>query len=176
MAFSHAGELAPLLKDPAALRGELLPIVGDDLRPHVESRLDRAEKQILKVAVDRLRRWWSPGVLFLGDAAHTMSPVGAQGLNLAMRDSIVAADHFLDALAAGRLPDESTFAAIEAERRPEIETCQAFQMRIGRLVRKPRPVQLLAFTLIRALTSVLPLNRAVTHGVVPVTLRHPVTV
>ena len=33
------------------------------------------------------------GFKVLGDAAHTMSPSGGQGLNVAFRDSFVAANH-----------------------------------------------------------------------------------
>ena len=40
------------------------------------------ESQFLKVAVDRLARWHVPGLMFLGDSAHTMSPAGGVGLNL----------------------------------------------------------------------------------------------
>ena len=41
---------------------------------------------------DRLRRWYRPGLLLIGDAAHTMSPVGGVGINYAIRDAVVAAD------------------------------------------------------------------------------------
>ncbi|HXK20332.1 MAG TPA: FAD-dependent monooxygenase, partial [Polyangiaceae bacterium] len=44
---------------------------------------ESTERQVLKVVADHLKQWWAPGVLFLGDAAHTMSPMGAQGLNMA---------------------------------------------------------------------------------------------
>ena len=69
------------------------------------------------------------GALLLGDAAHTMSPVAAQGLNLAIRDSIVAANHLIPALAKtshqNKL-DEIT-KKIQAERSTEIETIQKLQ-------------------------------------------------
>lgn len=175
IAYSQRGELNALLKDPAALRRQLLPKMAPRLREAVDARLDKAEKQILKVTIDRLRRWHAPGVLFLGDAAHTMSPVGAQGLNLAMRDSIVAANHFLDALEADRVPDERDFAAVEAERLPEIELAQSFQLRIGRMVAAPLPVQHVAMTVIAALTKLLGMGRKLTEGVTQVPLRYPVT-
>ena len=37
-------------------------------------------------------RWERPGLLLLGDAAHPMSPLRAQGLNMALRDALVAAE------------------------------------------------------------------------------------
>ena len=53
------------------------------------------------VRVGRVARWGAPGVLVLGDAAHPMSPVGGQGINMALRDAIVAANHLLPALGRG---------------------------------------------------------------------------
>jgi 2-polyprenyl-6-methoxyphenol hydroxylase-like FAD-dependent oxidoreductase len=46
----------------------------------------------LPVAADRLKRWYLPGLLFIGDAAHAMSPVGGVGINYAIQDAVVAAN------------------------------------------------------------------------------------
>ena len=48
--------------------------------------------KLLTVAVDRLRRWYRPGLLCIGDAAHAMSPVGGVGINLAIQDAVAAAN------------------------------------------------------------------------------------
>ncbi|WP_331110822.1 FAD-dependent monooxygenase, partial [Archangium sp.] len=99
VAYSAPGDLGGLRKDLPELRRRLFPLVPPKLRPHLEKKLDEnTETQFLRVVVTRLDRWHVPGLLFLGDAAHTMSPSGGQGLNLALRDSYVAANHLLDAL------------------------------------------------------------------------------
>jgi 2-polyprenyl-6-methoxyphenol hydroxylase-like FAD-dependent oxidoreductase len=48
--------------------------------------------KLLTVAVDRLRDWSQPGLLFIGDAAHAMSPIGGVGINLAIQDAVAAAN------------------------------------------------------------------------------------
>jgi 2-polyprenyl-6-methoxyphenol hydroxylase-like FAD-dependent oxidoreductase len=48
--------------------------------------------KLLTVRVDRLRRWYRPGLLCLGDAAHAMSPVGGVGINLAIQDAVAASN------------------------------------------------------------------------------------
>jgi len=91
---------------------------------------------VLDAVSDRVLRWSAPGALLLGDAAHTSSPVGGQGLNLALRDAIVAANHLVPALRAGAAPEalDAAARAVEAERVPEIETVQRLQALAPRLV------------------------------------------
>jgi 2-polyprenyl-6-methoxyphenol hydroxylase-like FAD-dependent oxidoreductase len=66
------------------------------LAPFLEDRvgeLDDWQKiRLLTVRVDRLRRWYRPGLLCIGDAAHAMSPVGGVGINLAIQDAVAAAN------------------------------------------------------------------------------------
>lgn len=45
----------------------------------------------LTVRLERLRRWYAPGLLCIGDAAHAMSPIGGVGINLAIQDAVCAA-------------------------------------------------------------------------------------
>jgi 2-polyprenyl-6-methoxyphenol hydroxylase-like FAD-dependent oxidoreductase len=78
----------------------------------------------VSVQVGMAERWHQPGLLLLGDAAHPMSPVRAQGINMALRDSLVAA-HWLSAATADQL--DQAAAAVEQQRRPEIMRMQALQ-------------------------------------------------
>jgi 2-polyprenyl-6-methoxyphenol hydroxylase-like FAD-dependent oxidoreductase len=50
------------------------------------------EVKLLTVRVDRLKEWWRPGLLCIGDAAHAMSPLGGVGINLAVQDAVAAAN------------------------------------------------------------------------------------
>jgi 2-polyprenyl-6-methoxyphenol hydroxylase-like FAD-dependent oxidoreductase len=62
--------------------------------------------KLLTVQVDRLRRWFRPGLLCIGDAAHAMSPVGGVGINLAIQDAVAAANLLVGPLREGRLTTE----------------------------------------------------------------------
>jgi len=70
---------------------------------------------LLPIASESIDRWWRPGLLFIGDAAHPMSPVGAQGINVAVQDAVVAARHIAPALTEGPTIDRA-LAAIERAR------------------------------------------------------------
>src|SRR5713101_3786472 len=75
------------------------------LAPFVAERVgelrDWDEVKLLTVRVDRLRRWYRPGLLCIGDAAHAMSPVGGVGINLAIQDAIATANLLAERLARG---------------------------------------------------------------------------
>jgi 2-polyprenyl-6-methoxyphenol hydroxylase-like FAD-dependent oxidoreductase len=61
-------------------------------RPSVDEIQDLDDVKLLTVAVDRLAEWCRPGLLFIGDAAHAMSPIGGIGINLAIQDAVAAAN------------------------------------------------------------------------------------
>jgi 2-polyprenyl-6-methoxyphenol hydroxylase-like FAD-dependent oxidoreductase len=48
--------------------------------------------KLLSVTVDRLQKWWRPGLICIGDAAHAMSPIGGVGINIAVQDAVAAAN------------------------------------------------------------------------------------
>ena len=67
-----------------------------DIAPFLGDRLheidDWGKVKLLTVEVDRLGRWYRPGLICIGDAAHAMSPVGGVGINLAIQDAVAAAN------------------------------------------------------------------------------------
>jgi len=54
--------------------------------------------KLLTVRIDRLMKWYRPGLLCIGDAAHAMSPIGGVGINLAIQDAVAAANILWDRL------------------------------------------------------------------------------
>jgi len=57
--------------------------------------------RLLSVMVNRLRQWWRPGLICIGDAAHAMSPIGGVGINIAVQDAVAAANRLAAPLKAG---------------------------------------------------------------------------
>ncbi|MEG4988627.1 FAD-dependent monooxygenase [Microcoleus sp. BR0-C5] len=97
---------------------------------HFRNCADTIESPMrLSVVVGRCPRWHRPGIILLGDAAHPMSPVRAQGINMAFRDVIVAANHLVPLLKAGANYEDIDLALsrIQAEREPEIIRAQQLQ-------------------------------------------------
>jgi 2-polyprenyl-6-methoxyphenol hydroxylase-like FAD-dependent oxidoreductase len=72
-----------------------------ELAPVVDTLKDWDQVKLLSVSLDRLTRWWRPGLLAIGDAAHAMSPVGGVGINLAVQDAVAAANILAPPLARG---------------------------------------------------------------------------
>ncbi len=81
---------------------------------------------LLSVESSRLPRWYRPGMLLIGDAAHVMSPVGGVGINYAIQDAVVAANVLGDKLKEGKV-QVSDLAAIQRKREWPTRVIQAFQ-------------------------------------------------
>ena len=90
---------------------------------------------LLSIRMDRLTRWWAPGVLCIGDAAHAMSPVGGFGVNLAIQDAVAAANILAAPLREGRLTPRD-LARVEARRSFPTRATQGLQ-KMMRRKRKP---------------------------------------
>ncbi len=115
-----------------ALILRLMPFVGE----RVDELKSIDDLKLLTVGVDRLETWWRPGVLCLGDAAHTMSPIGGVGINLAIQDAVAASNILAAPLREGRLAD-SDLAAVQARRLFPARATQAAQVFIQNRVIAP---------------------------------------
>lgn len=116
---------------------EMAHHVTPDLATHLRThRRSLTNPFLLSTVSDRVTRWSAPGALVIGDAAHTMSPVGAQGINIALRDVVVAANHLVPVLRQPRASERIAAATetIERERTPELALIQRFQSIPPRLV------------------------------------------
>ncbi|ERM02387.1 monooxygenase [Brucella intermedia 229E] len=82
---------------------------------------------LLSVRIDRLKKWWKPGLLCIGDAAHAMSPIGGFGVNLAIQDAVAAANNLAAPLKSNDVLSRH-LAAVEARRRFPTKATQKLQL------------------------------------------------
>ncbi|MCO1578472.1 FAD-dependent oxidoreductase [Crossiella sp. SN42] len=128
---------------PAAKKAGVTPI-QDFVRTHVPWLSDRIQTltdfdqiTLLSLEIARAPRWHRPGVLLLGDAAHVISPVGGNGILMAVQDAVETANQLIPKLRTGRLT-ESDLAAVQQAREPAITEVQADQARVERRVATAR--------------------------------------
>jgi 2-polyprenyl-6-methoxyphenol hydroxylase-like FAD-dependent oxidoreductase len=96
--------------------------------------------KLLAVTVDRLERWWKPGLLCIGDAAHAMSPIGGVGINLAVQDAVAASNILAQSLANPRTPADtitSLLARVQQRRLFPARVTQAVQVAIQNRIFNP---------------------------------------
>lgn len=84
----------------------------------------------LQARISLVRQWAADGVLLVGDAAHTFSPIGAIGVSMAVIGAAISADVILHCLKTG---DTSAQALGEVQRRyaPEVESLLRLQRRLS---------------------------------------------
>ena len=128
-----------------AVRSAGLPQFRDQLARTMPLFADRVGEitdwdqiKLLTVAVDRLAKWCRPGLLCIGDAAHTMSPVGGVGVNLAVQDAVAAANILAQPLreaAPGRPLGEDLLRQVQERRTFPTRVIQRAQLFIqGRVI------------------------------------------
>jgi 2-polyprenyl-6-methoxyphenol hydroxylase-like FAD-dependent oxidoreductase len=123
------GELQDLrLRGIESLRAQIVRIV-----PRFQERVAELRSwddiKLLTVRVDRLRQWWKPGLLCIGDAAHAMSPVGGVGINLAIQDAVAAANVLAAPLREKRVTAQH-LAAVQRRRAFPTHFTQSLQILI----------------------------------------------
>jgi 2-polyprenyl-6-methoxyphenol hydroxylase-like FAD-dependent oxidoreductase len=111
--------------------------------------------KLLTVTVDRLRQWWRPGLICIGDAAHAMSPIGGVGVNLAVQDAVAAANQLAAPLKARTISGDD-LRAIEQRRSFPVRATQRLQLTMQNQIIAPvlastaRPKPPLLFKLLNA--------------------------
>ena len=109
---ARRGDCAPRASRSSTARSSALV-------PWLAGRVDALtsfdDVKLLDVQLNRLRRWYTDGLLLIGDAAHAMSPVGGVGINLAVADAVAAARILAGPLRAGKVPRRQ-LALVQARR------------------------------------------------------------
>jgi 2-polyprenyl-6-methoxyphenol hydroxylase-like FAD-dependent oxidoreductase len=101
--FLRPGEYPALRSAGLGAFGRTVLALEPRLGPHLEALTDWHQLSPLTVAFSRCRRWHKPGLLLIGDAAHTMTPAAGAGIKYAIEDAVVAANLLAEPLRAGRV-------------------------------------------------------------------------
>ncbi len=129
----------------------------------------------LSIELGRLKTWAKPGLLLIGDAAHTMSPVGGIGINYAIQDAVAAANALYKPLQANTLT-YADLQQVQRQRQLSTRIAQRFQavaqrQIVGRfladdVIKPPLPARIMQrVPFIRRL-----LARFISYGAFPVRL------
>ncbi|MBU7587278.1 MAG: FAD-dependent oxidoreductase [Nostoc sp. TH1S01] len=145
---------------------EVVPELSDRL----SSLQDWSQVAFLSVESSRVKRWYRPGLLLIGDAAHIMSPVGGVGINYAIQDAVVAANVLSQPLKNQQVK-LGDLAKVQHQRELPTRIIQAFQTFIQKRVFAPvlsanstfQPPALLRLPILRDLPA-----RLIALGVFPV--------
>jgi len=107
------------------------------MSPFLSDRINEIESwedvKLLTVTVDRLRQWWRPGLICIGDSAHAMSPIGGVGINMAVQDAVAAANRLAEPLRAGTASNDD-LRAIQERRTLPVRFTQWMQLTIQKQV------------------------------------------
>jgi 2-polyprenyl-6-methoxyphenol hydroxylase-like FAD-dependent oxidoreductase len=118
---------------------------------------DWEQVKLLSVRANRLRQWWLPGLLCIGDAAHAMSPVGGIGVNYAIADAVAAANSLAGPLRNGVLKD-GDLRAVQKRRQTSTKVAQFLQgaqtRNLARMSKTDPPLWIL-----RSMSHVQPVKR-----------------
>lgn len=133
------GDFAQLRSRGIAALREAIRDAAPWLSDRLEALREFSDVHLLTVQGDCLEKWYRPGFLAIGDAAHVMTPVGGVGINMAVSDAVAAANVLAD---PATLPlrnqtlTESHLAEIQNRRMRATRITQAVQGRIQDVIVK----------------------------------------
>ncbi len=100
-----------------------VPPYAGPIRDQITSLRDLS---LLDAFSGRAERWSDHGLVLIGDAAHTHSPIGAQGINLAIQDAVLLHPLLIASLAGGDA-SAAFLSVFEQRRGPDIAAVQRLQ-------------------------------------------------
>ncbi len=110
--------------------------LAPEVRDHVGELRQWDDVKLLTVRVDRVSRWYRPGLLCIGDAAHAMSPVGGVGINLAVQDAVAAANILAVPLHERRVTIED-LRRVQRRRELPVRVTQRIQLLVQNRIVRP---------------------------------------
>lgn len=127
-------------------------------------------RHLFPLAIERPRRFAQHRIALVGEAAHVLPPIGAQGLNMGLRDAGDIADAVKDAIAAGEDPGAPLLLdRYNSSRRPDVASRMfAIDLANRSLLSDFLPMQTLRAAGLHLVGSFGPLRRiAMREGLAP---------
>jgi 2-octaprenyl-6-methoxyphenol hydroxylase len=127
-------------------------------------------RHLFPLAIEQPRQFAHHRIALVGEAAHVIPPIGAQGLNMGLRDAADLADVVRDAMLSGQDPGTpQVLQRYDTARRADISS-RTFAIDIANrsLLSDFLPVQLLRATGLHLIDAFGPLRRiAMREGLAP---------
>lgn len=101
---------------------ELLPTVREEIRSWSDTR-------VLDIFTTYVKKWYMPGMILIGDAAHTLSPVLGQGISHAICDAALLAFLIKDNIDQSSEEVQQVLSDFQKERELSIERARKLQLR-----------------------------------------------
>ncbi len=141
------------------------------LQPVVGTLTGWDQIKLLSVQINRLRRWYRPGFIAIGDAAHAMSPMFGVGVNFAIQDAVALFNAVAEDLATGSVPAKK-LAGVQRRRERPVKFMQRLQRNGHKtLARATAGRRVAPRWLVVLIRTVSPLLRPVTARLVGIGIR-----
>ncbi|WP_326808805.1 FAD-dependent monooxygenase [Streptomyces sp. NBC_01775] len=154
---------------PGVLRERLAKLAPEAAEAAREGLRTWSDTALLDIFTTEVARWWVPGLVLIGDAAHTLSPILGQGVNHALADAVALAPLVAEALGSGGAPTPAgvrapagVLEAFQRGRKGDVARSRALQLRQERMFTLAAPAAaVLRRTVYRAVNSSPALQRRV---------------
>ncbi|MGN6308594.1 MAG: UbiH/UbiF family hydroxylase [Xanthobacteraceae bacterium] len=154
-----------------ALSDDALSIEAERMMHSILGRVSvEPGRHSFPLAIEQPRRFADNRVVLVGEAAHVLPPIGAQGLNLGLRDAADIADIVADAVSRGEDPGApATLARFDRKRRSDIASrTMAIDLANRSLLSDFLPMQMARAAGLHLLSAIGPLRRlAMREGLSP---------
>lgn len=139
---------------------KLEPSFDGIIQDHILSWNDTV---VLDIFTAKVPQWSRDGLVLIGDAAHTVSPILGQGVNLAIQDAVELAPIIVRHLSSnkGEVVKREALIPYEQKRKKDVSFIQNFQARQERMLAAKTPLQVWMRYVTMKLMDVAPWKRAV---------------
>lgn len=139
--FVPRGEFDNIREQGLQRMQEILLTSSNLFKEFVKDLMDFEPFEVLPERITTLKKWSKNGLLMIGDAAHTCSPVGPVGMSMALYTAAMSADIIASAVRRGEATEER-LGQVQKQCEKEIQKIQKIQQRISQAILATSPLGL----------------------------------